>query len=188
MHAVTQRDSKAFEELYRRYGKLMYNYFYRMLWKDRERARDFTQELFTKLIHKPDSFDASRNFKTWFYSIAHNMCKNEYAKQEVRADAHAEIKHSGRGVEKEKADTLLDKEKFREELEEALAGLDEVKRTTFELRFYQEMSIQEISEAMECSEGTVKSRLFYTLKQLSERLRAFEHILGILVSFILLLP
>lgn len=188
MLALGKKDEQAFEELYTRYGKLMYNYFHRMLWKDKEKARDFTQELFTKLIQKPELFNAERNFKTWLYSIAHNMCKNEYAKHEVRRNAHSEIKYTAPGIETEKADKNMDKNKFKEELTAALNELDEVKRTTFELRFYQEMSIQEISEVMECSEGTVKSRLFYTLKQLSEKLKAFEHILSFLISLMLLKP
>jgi RNA polymerase sigma-70 factor (ECF subfamily) len=42
------------------------------------------------------------------------------------------------------------------------------------------MSILDISEVMECSEGTVKSRLFYTLKELNKKLKMFEGILGLL--------
>ncbi|MFN6378194.1 MAG: RNA polymerase sigma factor [Flavobacteriales bacterium] len=186
MRLIGQRDSAAFEELYDRYSRLMYNYFHRMLWKDKEKARDFTQDLFSKLIHKNELFDEKRSFKTWLYSIAHNMCKNEYAKHEVRKDAHADIKYQQPGIEKSKADVDIDKNEFKRELQIALSELDEVKRTTFELRFYQEMSIQEISEIMECSEGTVKSRLFYTLKQLNEKLKAFEHILMWLMTYLMI--
>jgi RNA polymerase sigma-70 factor, ECF subfamily len=174
MALVARKDSQAFDVLYSRYGRLMYNYFHRMLWKDREKARDFTQDLFSKLIQKTDSFDENRSFKTWFYSIAHNMCKNEYAKMEVRRSAHKDIiAHTDAGVYDHQK---MDREAFNQKLEEALTELDEVKRTTFELRFRQEMSIQEISDVMKCSEGTVKSRLFYTLKQLNEKLKVFEGI------------
>ena len=54
--------------------------------------------------------------------------------------------------------------------------LDEVKRSTFEMRFRQDLSIKEIAQAMDCNEGTVKSRLFYTLKQLNTKLKHFEQI------------
>jgi RNA polymerase sigma-70 factor, ECF subfamily len=174
MLLLGSKDQKAFEVLYERYGKPMYNYFLRMLWKDREKARDFTQELFTKLIHKPHLYDSARPFKTWVYSIAHNMCKNEYAKHDVRKVAHNELKHEssiGSGLETQKN---MDRTHFMQKLNEVLNELDEVKRTTFELRFHQEMSILEISEAMQCSEGTVKSRLFYTLKELNAKLKVFE--------------
>lgn len=186
MQYVQEKDAYAFESLYDRYSALMYTYFHRMLWKDKEKARDFTQELFSKLFEKSNYFQEGRNFKTWFYSVAHNMCKNEYAKHEVRVDAHAEIKYSTADRAHESSTEAIDKSSFKAKLEEALQTLDEVKRTTFELRFYQEMSIQEISEAMECSEGTVKSRLFYTLKELNGKLKDFEHILKaflILISF-----
>jgi len=185
MEHIAQGDKKAFGVLYDRYARLLYNYFYRMLWQDRERARDFTQDLFAKIAHQPERFQSGRSFKTWFYSVAHNMCKNEYAKQEVRTRAQKDLNHTATHQEQATAGMDIDREDFRKELSLALNELDEVKRTTFELRFFQELSILEISEAMACSEGTVKSRLFYTLKDLNRRLRVFEGLLGFLVYLIL---
>lgn len=186
MSLVGQHNQRAFEELYDRYGKLMFNYFFRMLWKDKEKARDFTQELFTKMYQKPHLYDSSRPFKTWLYSIAHNMCKNEYAKVEVRKEAQQNIKATTTqtataGVQKD-----MDRKTFMEKLAAVLAQLDEVKRETFELRFVQELSIMEISEIMRVSEGTVKSRLFYLLKDLNLKLKAFEGI-AVWLSCILML-
>jgi len=185
MLLVGKRDQKAFEVLYDRYSKLMFNYFNRMLWKDREKSRDFTQELFTKLIHKPHLYDAARPFKTWLYSIAHNMCKNEYAKHEVRKVAHSELRREDSSVSGLEMQKGMDRAQFMEKLGEALGELDETKRQTFELRFTQELSIIEISEVMQVSEGTVKSRLFYTLKELNKRLKIFEGIAVWLTALVL---
>ena len=84
MIMITDGNQAAFGELYDRYSRVMINYFYRMLWKDREKAEDFMHDLFTKIINKPKLYDPNRSFKTWIYSVANNMCKNEYRKQEVR--------------------------------------------------------------------------------------------------------
>jgi len=176
MMLVGQHNQRAFEELYGRYGKLMFNYFLRMLWKDKEKARDFTQELFTKVFQKPHLYDPSRPFKTWLYSIAHNMCKNEYAKVEVRKEAQQTLKATVSNTTKPVAQKDMDRKTFMEKLTGVLSQLDEVKRQTFELRFVQELSIIEISEIMSVSEGTVKSRLFYLLKELNTKLKAFEGI------------
>ena len=186
MLLVGQHNQRAFEELYSRYGKLMYNYFYRMLWKEKEKARDFTQELFTKVYQKPHLYDPARPFKTWLYSIAHNMCKNEYAKVEVRKEAQQSLKADSQGITSPVAQKDMDRKTFMEKLGAVLAQLDEVKRETFELRFVQELSIIEISEIMHVSEGTVKSRLFYLLKDLNGKLKAFEGIAGWLACLILL--
>jgi RNA polymerase sigma-70 factor (ECF subfamily) len=184
MAHIRDRDRLAFEVLYDRYSRLMYNYFYRMLWKDKERARDFAQDLFSKVIHHSEQYDVTRSFKTWLYSVAHNMCKNEYAKHEVRQRAASELKYeeSSQFAESGKS---MDRKLFNEKLKEALQEMDEVKRTTFELRFYQELSIPEISEVMQCSEGTVKSRLFYLLKDLHKKLKMFEGIAAWLAIFMM---
>ena len=175
MQMIAKGDSMAFEELYDRYSKPMVNYFCRMLWKDREKAQDFMQDLFTKIVNRPDQYDSSRNFKTWLYSIANNMCKNEYRKQEVRKNTvkmtHENIMVYDESPEKSR---LMDAEVFNEMLDKELEELEEVQRSTFLMRFKMELSIKEIAEIHQCSEGTVKSRIFYTLKKLSEKLKMFD--------------
>ncbi len=175
MQHVAKGDSLAFEEVYNRYSKPLANYFCRMLWKDREKAQDFMHDLFTKIVNKPELYDPSRPFKTWIYSVANNMCKNEYRKQEVRKNTvgglHENMAVADNSVDKARQ---LDREKFNDLLYKELENLEEVQRTTFLLRFKMDMSIKEIAEATETSEGTVKSRLFYTLKKLSEKLKMFD--------------
>ena len=80
MRAIAQRNERAFAVLYDRYSPRMYRFFFRMLWRDAGKAEDFTQEIFLKIIEKPQLFDPERNFKTWIYTLASNLCKNEYSR------------------------------------------------------------------------------------------------------------
>jgi RNA polymerase sigma factor (sigma-70 family) len=185
MQAVVQKDQKAFSVLYDRYGDRVYNYFFRLLWKDKEKAEDFAQELFMKVIHHGENFDGSRQFKTWLFSIANNMCKNEYRKQEVRKNAHPELHYQASMNQTELPQDQLDQQGFEQALAMALLAMDEAKRTTFELRYKEEMSIKEISEILDCSEGTIKSRLFYTLKHLNQELKTYEGMLVALACILL---
>lgn len=177
MVLIVKRDQYAFEELYDRYANKMINYFYKMLWQDREKAQDFTQDLFAKIVQKPELFDETRKFKTWIYSVANNMCKNEYRKAEVRKNTSYEVKGDVLGERAGESEKQMDLNTFNDRLKEVLEELDEAKKNTFKLRFFEELSIKEISEIMECSEGTVKSRVFYTLKILNEELKDFKEIL-----------
>ena len=70
MELVRKGDEPAFAALYDRYQGRLMSYFHRMLWKDRERAQDFVQELFTKLAQRPESYDPSRPFSTWLFSVS----------------------------------------------------------------------------------------------------------------------
>lgn len=185
MALVCEKNGQAFEVLYDRYAKRLYNYFHRMLWKDKEKSRDFTQDLFAKIADRPELFDANRTFVTWIYSIANNMCKNEYAKHEVRSRVHKDIRSGDSHTELPSGGKGMDKAAFMQKLSHALSELDEVKRTTFELRFDQELTIPEIAEVMQCNEGTVKSRIFYLLKDLSVKLKAYEGILLVSWSWLL---
>ena len=174
MQLIVERDSQAFSELYDRYNRMLVNYFYKMLWQDEEKAQDFMQDLFAKIIEKPKSFDVKRNFKTWMFSVANNMCKNEYRKQAVRKntsydlDENYQIKDTAMNA----MDSLQDTQ-FSEKLNQELSKLDEKQKSTFVMRYFQDMSIKEIAETLACSEGTIKSRLFYTLKKLTVSLKEF---------------
>ncbi len=177
MQMAAKGDAAAFAELYDRYSPRLFGYFKRMLGNDREKARDFVQDLFTRIIDKPHLYDPSRPFKTWVFSVAFNMCKNEYRKEEVRKEAR---QHLLTGIATDGGETMrkIDGKKFNELLYLELEEMDENHRGTFLLRYRDELSIREISEVFGCSEGTVKSRLFYTLRKLTPKLKMFDPMLN----------
>ncbi len=176
MQLISKKDSYAFEMLYDRYSRRMLNYFFKMLWKDKEKAEDFMQDLFLKIIHKPELFNPGKSFKTWIYSVANNMCKNEYKKQEVRAASKGKILEGQHEIIEENFNMQIDFKSFNATLDKELNELEAIKKTTFVLRYREGLSVKEISDIMECSEGTVKSRLFYTLKALTPKLSVFNPI------------
>lgn len=179
MVAVGKGDKRAFDEIYERYSGPLLGYFMRMLWKDREKAEDFVHDIFAKIIRKPELFDPTRKFKTWLYSVANNMCKNEYKKQEVRKntsnglDSHYAVSDANSNVLSEVQDR-----QFRDEFEASLEALDEKHSEVFRLRHLDGLSIKEIAEVLGISDGTVKSRLFYATKYLAESLKDFNPVMN----------
>lgn len=164
-------DHAAFNELYNRYSNRLLYYFYRMLGNSNEKAQDFLQDIFVKIIDNADKFDASRKFSTWAFSIAHNMCKNEYRRMEVRRnspieDYHETLEYTEELPIVEFANTA----DFIRDLFCELEYFDEIHKTVFLLHYREGFSLKDIAQTLEISEGTVKSRLFYTRKRLAERL------------------
>jgi RNA polymerase sigma-70 factor (ECF subfamily) len=104
------------------------------------------------------------------------MCKNEYKKQEIRQGGPLELNENIYAETKEKDVESYDMQLFLKKLYAELDKLEEVQKSSFILRYMEEKSIKEISEIMQCSEGTVKSRLFYTLKKISPHLQKFNPI------------
>jgi RNA polymerase sigma-70 factor (ECF subfamily) len=168
MQLIVSGDQAAFSELYRRYKDRLYYYFYRMLGNSIDQANDFLQELFMKIIEKPESYNPTYAFKTWLYSTANNMCKNEYRRRGVRLEYQ----------EYESLDQKLDfineptvePEHIIEKIFQSLDQLGEEHRSAFLLRYREGFSIKEVAETLDLPEGTVKSRLFYTKKMLAEKL------------------
>ena len=163
--AISNGNSNAFNELYRRYHKRLLYYFYRMLGNSKELAQDFMQDVFYKIIDKPHLFNPQKKFSTWIFSVAHNMCKNEYRNKEVRKvivvsenpDTFTEIR-----------DEAGNHESIVAAIFEELETFDENHKTAFLLKYREGFSIEEISEILELPKGTIKSRLFYTRKKLQE--------------------
>jgi len=170
---IARGDGSAFDELYRRYSRRLLHYFLRMLGE--EKAQDFLQELFLKVIENRTSLAGNGCFSTWIFAIAHNMCCNEYRYMAVRQDTFStDVDRLVPQEEGDNVEATLDHATFKESLLAELDRLDEVRRSTFLLRFQEGFSIREIGEIMGCANGTVKSRLFYTTRLLADRLRAFD--------------
>jgi RNA polymerase sigma-70 factor, ECF subfamily len=150
----------AFSQLYDRYAKLMLNYFYFSLHNDHNKAQDFVQDLFVKILEKHHTFDNGKFFKAWIYRIATNMCNNEYRKNNVIRKYHDHILSSSESI-------TLNPE-TENILRKCISDLSTEQRSLIVLRFKLKLSIKEIALIYECPEGTIKSRLFHATKELSK--------------------
>jgi RNA polymerase sigma-70 factor (ECF subfamily) len=169
MQAIAQRDERAFAVLYDRYGPRMYRFFLRMLWRDAAKAEDFTQELFLKIIEKPQLFNPERKFQTWIYTIASNLCKNEYRRPQLPGTVYEQV-----AVWEDDLPEKLDKEMFNLHLRHCIDQLNDTHHQCFVLRFQEELSVAAIAEIVGCPEGTVKSRLHHALRQVASQMEVWK--------------
>lgn len=172
MRAIQAQQEQAFAELYQRYGRQMFRFFYRMLWQDAAKAEDFTQELFIKIIERPAAYDPARPFPTWLYTLAHNLCKNEFRRQSrapVQLTNAFEEQHADSPFE------VLDQQLMEMHLRAAINALPESHRQCFILRYQEEIPLRDIADITGCPEGTVKSRLHYAVQKVAADM---QHIFG----------
>ncbi len=168
-------EGRALEEIYRRYSPLLLRYFYRMLWKDKERAQDALHDVFMKIIENPLRIDPQRTFSTWMYSVAYNHCKNEYRRQAFRQSAMTTMPTET--IVSANVEMALDRKAFSETLDRVLQEEGDEARTMIVLRYELELPFAEIGAVLDCPEGIVKSRLFYLKKRLAFALDPYKTIL-----------
>lgn len=166
--------TKAITELYSRYSDRLLRYFMKMFNGNEQKAQDFLQDLFIKVIEKKHQFDTSKKFYTWIFTIASNMCKTSFRKpvlQEV-GDSEATLLNLS-----DEDMSSIDRVAFRKHLREEVHRLEDHHKVVFILRHLENFSLQEIAEITETSVGTVKSRLYYGTKKISQELKKYapEH-------------
>jgi RNA polymerase sigma-70 factor (ECF subfamily) len=179
MFCLSKGEVLAFDELYHRYSKRLLGYFIRMLNFDKNLAEDALQDLFLKIAEAPEKFDNSRSFKTWIFSVASNSCKNYYRHKKIVSESNDEIKYLTENVSDSAfilTASKMDAVMFRQMLEEVLNELPAEKKEAFILKYQEEKTIAEIALIQGCPEGSVKSRLHYTVKVLEEKLKIFKPI------------
>lgn len=178
MRFLQERDTAAFNELYNRYSVRILKFFHRMLNGDEQKSQDFLQDIFLKIVEKPRLFDSHQSFSTWIFTIARNMCKNEYRKQDVRKIVELKADFETETADKDyfyaQSEQQFDRKQFQTALMNELSKLSDSHRSTFLLRYQQQLSINEISDILHCSEGTVKSRLFYATQKIAHQLRKYN--------------
>ena len=178
MKYIQKGDVSAFNVLYDRYSQCLLFYFHRMLGGDQDKAQDFLQEIFLKIVEKPELFHPEKRFSTWIFTVAYNLCKNEYRhlekRKEVENRSEMNVMPKNYLRNNPQPDQILDQKDFKDKLFAEVEKFDEDHRSVFLLRYQQNFGLKEISEILGCPEGTVKSRLFYTTKKLAEKLKAYN--------------
>lgn len=169
-------DLNALSELIARYQNRLYRYLLRMVWQPSE-AEDLFQQTWLRVVEKIRSFDGSRNFDAWLFTLARNLAIDHLRR--IRPQSlNEELRDNARGetvVDRipSKDQTPLDHTlaaERRMQISEAMAGLPFVYREALTLRFEEEMKIEEIARITRVPVSTVKSRLRRSLEQLRSTL------------------
>lgn len=174
------RDAEAFEELVRLYYPKIRQLVYNMT-RQPEDADDVTQDVFIRAYKALPHFKGDSSFYTWIYRIAVNYTLNFLKKRQLRAaasmdDTEQGIERKSEYVEKAGSRTP-DREasisELQDKLNAALTKLSDNHRAVVVLHDIQGIPHEEIAKMLQCSPGTVRSRLFYARKQLQKELAEF---------------
>ncbi len=176
MEYIQKNEYAAFDELHLRYSKRLFHFMLKMLNNDEAKAQDILQDLFMKIVERPHMFDTTKKFFTWVFTVAANMCRTEHRNNRVEISTD-EPEVSGIRSNVEELIAQFDAGVFDQHLGCALDNLLYEQKETFLLRFQEGFSINEIADMMNCSVGTVKSRIYYTTRKLAIDLQEFKPLL-----------
>lgn len=174
MSRVANQDASAFEELYHRYKRRLFAFFYRLAWSAEE-ASDYTQETFLRLWRGRDRYSPRGKFSSYILQIAKNHFLHEHRKQNARIQTER-FSEDGRARTSEsmatprKTGSRAEANEISAAIGEAVAGLPEMHRLVYVLSEEERMPYKEIAQILECPVGTVSSRKVEAVKKLRKLL------------------
>lgn len=166
---IIKGDQSAFKELYNTYKNRVYKTAWVML-SDTSAAEDILQEVFITVYSKIYKLKCAGAFESWLYKITVNCC-NQYLRkhkldtvsgedifEEITEDSHNDPE--SKMIEKENGGEII----------RYIYKLPLKQRNCIILFYYNHLSIKEIADILECTEGTIKSNLFKGKKSLEKRI------------------
>ena len=178
MNLVGNHDVQAFEELFERYERRLFTFFYRLT-SNTEEAKDHTQETFLRLWKGRVGYTPKGRFTTYIFQIAKNHFLNERDKKKTRIslnqfnsnDPERFIKEQN--ISDNSYNRVVDNE-IGFTISKAVAVLPEIQRIVYVLSEEHRLSYKEISEVLGCPVGTVSSRKVEAIKKLRKILEPLK--------------
>jgi RNA polymerase sigma-70 factor (ECF subfamily) len=171
--AAQKGDTEAFEELVARHRDKIYARAWSMV-RNEDEAVDLSQEAWVKGWQRLKQFHSESSFGTWITRIVINLCLDELRKRKrQRVDSLQEMDEESGGVERQMPAVIvnpterLERGELRQRIDRAMGQLSHEHRTVLVLHEFEEMEYKQIAKAMDCSIGTVMSRLFYARRKLA---------------------
>ena len=177
---VQAGDVAAFDQLILKYRERVYAMVYNMT-ANREDAADLTQDAFIKAFQSINRFQGQSSFFTWLYRIAINSALTHLRRNKLRSFFSFDKVHEDAKVaevinqltDKKDVDREVFVNELQEKLNEAMLKLSIPHRTVVTLFEIDGLSHEEIAEIMNCSVGTVRSRLHYAKQLLQGELQSY---------------
>ncbi|MBK9030439.1 MAG: sigma-70 family RNA polymerase sigma factor [Myxococcales bacterium] len=171
-------DRDAFRALFERYHRRAYALAFGVV-RNQDDALDVVQDAFIKAHRHLDKFEGQASFYTWLYRIVMNLAIDHIRKHK----RHQPVDFTDAAVEGAISEdallpkiiggnpgrALMDRE-IRERISEALDGLSDNHRAVLVMRELEGLSYEEMAATMQCSKGTIMSRLFHARKNMQRQL------------------
>lgn len=163
---------QAFERLYLANQKRVFSVALNFFGGNRETAEDVTQQVFLKIYHKIGEFRAEAELMTWIYRMTVNACIDEQRK--TRRFFSIE-NFFGEFRVKKTQDEKFERREMTDEVQRAVGELKEKFRLPILLKYSEGLSYEEIAQILDCSIGTVSSRLNRGHKMLAQKLKHLKN-------------
>jgi len=180
VRAAQQGDMVAYEELVARHRDKIYARAYSMM-RNEDDAVDLSQEAWVKGWQRLKQFQGESSFATWMTRIVINLCLDQLRKQKRhRSESIEMLEEESGGVERQMPIIVvnpterLERSELRQRIDKALALLSVEHRTVLVLHEFEELEYKEIAKRMQCSIGTVMSRLFYARRKMAVLLASLK--------------
>jgi RNA polymerase sigma-70 factor, ECF subfamily len=167
---VRAGDRSAFTELMRRYQERVY-WAARRIVGTHEEADDIAQETFIKAYLGLGDFRGDASFFTWVYRIAVNLSLNTVRKRQVLNYVRESAILRRVLPAEEGPDRAAEFHDLQTRLQDAVGRLPEKQRAVFVLRYYDELTYDEIAQILKTSVGGLKANYFHALKKIQEHLK-----------------
>ena len=170
-------DEKAYETLMHRYRHSVYHAMFKMV-NNRDDADDLTIEAFGKAFHKLPSYAPHYAFSTWLFRIAINNCIDSIRKKRlqiysidepIKGENNSEFSHTIRDYEPDPEQMMIHDEKITH-VKHLVDQLNVKYQVMIKLRYYEELSYEEIAQSLNLPLGTVKAQLFRAKEILYQQL------------------
>jgi RNA polymerase sigma-70 factor (ECF subfamily) len=165
-------DRLAFNHIVAKYQQPIYNFCYGML-KYGEEAEDATQETFLRAFTKLDSYDETRSFSTWLFSIAANYCRDLLRKRRsgrVAWDALVSARYPP-AMPETVLESALIRVEATQEVRSLLKILPPEQRTAIILKYWYAMSYEEMAQTLNTTVSAIKNKLFRARKIMAQTTR-----------------
>ncbi len=165
---IAKGDRRALEVLYGRYKVKLYRFLLRLA-NNEVAAEDILSDVFFDVWQQAGRFEARSSVSTWLYAIARFKALSARRERQHLELGHDEDMIEDPGDGPENVVQKADKGKI---IEDCLKHLSAPHREVIDLVYYHEKSIREVGEVLRIPQNTVKTRMFYARKHLSELLLA----------------
>ncbi|HEX8846352.1 MAG TPA: sigma-70 family RNA polymerase sigma factor [Pyrinomonadaceae bacterium] len=170
IEACQRGDREAFRLLYETYQDRVYSISLYYFKGDETSAKDVTQQVFLKLIGKIGQFRGGAEFTTWLYRLVVNACMDEQRKLKRFIPFGDGFEMGKRGGERASQEEHYARVEVADSVKAAIGELRPKLRLPILLKYVEGLSYDEMAEVLNCSKGTIASRLNRGHKILARRL------------------